>query len=231
MSDQFDPNIPKNDDTVYDAYFSFTKNMEAVNNVVGVDHFSGTAPQNRGFHKAVTFAEPLNTIPQMQGNMSILYTSTESADPKVNYPVLKFTNRSGTWEIPFGAASGGGGPSPQPDYGYKQSFEPGRNPGLFEGMGYVVFPNKFAVVWARGYLPPLANHAKAVPVPLKQIFIANVFTTYLDSAGSQGNFGQTMRDKDNKWLDWAISSTQINVFNKYQTYHLKYQALILGEGV
>lgn len=58
MSTSFNPNIPADTDTVYDAYFSFRSNMLGLNNLIGVDHVDGTDANSaqHGMHKQVTFA-------------------------------------------------------------------------------------------------------------------------------------------------------------------------------
>lgn len=60
MSTSFDPNIPADTDTVYDAYFSFRKNMLALNNIFQKDHVSGTEQGLQGRHKQITFVSPNN---------------------------------------------------------------------------------------------------------------------------------------------------------------------------
>lgn len=55
MSTSFDPNIPADTDTVYDAYFSFRRNMLSLNNLIQQDHVSGTEAGLHGRHKQVTF--------------------------------------------------------------------------------------------------------------------------------------------------------------------------------
>lgn len=60
MSTSFDPNIPSDTDTVYDAYFSFRKNMLALNNIFQKDHIAGTEQGLHGRHKQITFVYPSN---------------------------------------------------------------------------------------------------------------------------------------------------------------------------
>lgn len=60
MSTSFDPNIPADTDTVYDAYFSFRKNMLSLNNIFQKDHVSGTEQGLQGRHKQITFVSPSN---------------------------------------------------------------------------------------------------------------------------------------------------------------------------
>lgn len=57
MSTSFNPNIPADTDTVYDAYFSFRSNMLGLNNLIGVDHVDGTDANSaqHGMHKKVSF--------------------------------------------------------------------------------------------------------------------------------------------------------------------------------
>lgn len=226
MSTEFNPSIPTNDDTVYDAYFSFHKNMEAINNLLGVDHVNGTALQNRGMHRAVTFSEPMDTVPQVQGNLGMLYTSTQSADPNSNAPILKYTNRNGTWEIPFGANSGGGGPNPQPPpSSYDQDFEETGNPNVFEGTGYVIFPNKFMVVWARGGLTPGASVGKSFKKEMKRVFFGTVTTS---SPGATINLQENVKDK---FLSWNVSRQGYYVKNGYKTWSLNFQVFAVGVAV
>lgn len=232
MSTQFNPNIPTNDDTVYDAYFSFHKNMEAINNLLGVDHVNGSALQNRGMHRAVTFSEPMDSVPQIQGNMAMLYTSTQSADPNSNAPILKFTNRAGTWEIPLGTSSGGGGtggggtPTPQPPpSSYEQDFEDRGNPNVFEGSGFLMFPNKFMISWARGGLSPGSTANGSFKKEMRRVFFATVTTS------SGGNsFGLNENAKE-KVLSWSISRQGYYVKNGYKTWNLNFQVLAVGLAV
>lgn len=232
MSTQFNPNIPTNDDTVYDAYFSFHKNMEAINNLIGVDHVNGSALQNRGMHRAVTFSEPLDTVPQIQGNMGMLYTSTQSKDPSTNAPILKFTNREGTWEIPFGqgessGGGGGGNPTPQPPpSSYEQDFEETGNPNLFAGRGYVLFPNKLLICWARGTLSPGGSTAGVFQKEMRRLFFAT------NTTGDGGNsFGSNSVAKEKLTLLWNVSRQGYSVQNRYKTWTLNFIILAIGVSV
>lgn len=220
MSTEFNPNIPSNDDTVYDAYFSFHKNMEALNNLIGVDHFNGSALSNRGMHRAITFPEPLDSQPAVQGTMGVLYTGQDSTDPTSLAPVLKYTNAKGTWEIPLGAASGGGGSSSTA----QQSFEETVNPNLFEGKGFLVFPNKFGIFWARGVLNAGQTVSGKFDKEIRRVFFAQVVST---QGRNIARFTQTEDTKD-KFLSWEIVGNGFRVSNAYKTWSLNYQILVIG---
>lgn len=236
MSTDFNPNIPTDKDTVYDAYFSFQKNMQALNNVIGIDHFSGTALQNRGMHKTITLPDPLDADPKPQGNMVVLYTSTQSADPTSNAPVLKFANRNGSWQIPLGVDTGGGSgggsgggvsPNPQPTPSYDQDFETSANPNDLAGTGYLTFPNKFTIFWSRGYLGPQMSYSGSYPKEFRRIFIGYVFSNAIRAGNFSFDESETSKEK---FLTWSLSRQGYNVRNAYKTQGntLSFQVLVLG---
>lgn len=236
MSTDFNPNIPTDKDTVYDAYFSFQKNMQALNNVLGIDHYNGTALQNRGMHKIITLPEPQDTDPKPQGNMVVLYTSTQSADPTSNAPVLKFANRNGSWQIPLGVSEPGGGSSgggsgggstPQPTPSYDQDFETNANPNEAAGTGYLTFPNKFTIFWSRGHLGPQTSYNGSFPKEFRRLFFGYVFSHAVRAGGFY--FDETDTSKD-KFLTWSLSRQGYNVRNVYKTQGntLSFQVLVFG---
>lgn len=220
MSTSFNPAIPSDKDSVYDAYFSFHRNMESINNLLDVDHFNGSSAQFHGMHRAINFPEPLAAAPTIQGNMGVLYTSTQSANPNSNAPILKYANREGIWELAFGAASGGGGGGT-----YDQDYEESENPNVFDGSGYVIFPNKFMIVWARGHLKAGTNVGKSFKKEMKKVFFGTVTTS------SKGVTINLQEDAKDKFLSWDISRQGYFVKNGYKTWNLNYQVFAVGVAV
>lgn len=216
----FNPNIPTNDDSVYDAYFSFHNNMEAINNLIGIDHFSGTAAQFRGQHRQVSFAEALDADPQPTGDLAILFTRPSNSNTKSNAPILKFANRDGIWEIPLGAQQA---PAPDPSPPTPQPTPtPTTGPEFNDGgtSGYVKFANKFGMVWVRGYMASKGAFSASYPIAFSRIFFGGV--SYGTSSFSMGDTKRMIPP------NYSIGNSSANATNRNETQGQSIQFLIIG---
>lgn len=234
MSTLFNPNIPSNDDSVYDAYFSFHNNMLAINNLLDVDHISGTAPQYRGHHKQVTFVSPLDASPKPTDTLGVLYTGSSTKNPTSNAPVLKYANKDGDWEIPLGDTPGSGDSQYQgpPFYDY---VKPGLGMG---GWGYFRFGNKLAVIWVRDRVAIAGKDFPGeticyFPLKFKRVFCSMI--NYGTSPSSQ-TFPHIRDDKENMIppnynILITPQSQAIYFYNRNRTQAMTVQALIIGEEV
>lgn len=234
MSTIFNPNIPSNDDSVYDAYFSFHTNMQAINNLVGVDHFPGTATQHRGYHKQITIPEALDAPPKPTGNIGIIYTGPSTTTTTSNAPVLKFANKDGDWEIPLGAQSQPGpGPTPQPQPEFEGPEFSDTNQGGQKWIGYCKFKNKFAVMWWRtvvgrawGNIPAEFGESGTVyPLPFQTIFYANV-----EYGNAPSGYFQFERSDTQNMIppNFQITTTNARILNRNKTQNLSASLLVIG---
>lgn len=85
MSTSFNPALPSDQDSVYDAYLGFRKNMIAINNLLDIDHYNGTAQNYRGMHKWVTIPERLAQAPSVQGSGAVIFATTLGNETRLKY--------------------------------------------------------------------------------------------------------------------------------------------------
>lgn len=237
MSTIFNPNIPTNEDTVYNAYFAFHSNMVSINNLIDVDHFAGTAPQFRGNHKQVTFPEPLDANPQPSGSIGFLYTGPSTAPGSSGAPILKYANRDGVWEIPLGKPSTRQRPKQEAD---PRALElPTQGPvfrdmggGTTSGQGYARFDNHMAMVWFRTTLPKAGKGGEpsswasirfAYPLKFKTLFFATV--NHGTSGFDRMDMGHVLPP------NYTINIDGATVYNRNEDQSQSIQVLVIGETV
>lgn len=212
MSTEFNPNVPSNNDSVYDAYFSFAKNMEAINNLLGIDHFNGTEQNYRGMHRSITF--PSTITPQnVRGSMGVLFTDTDNNNPTSSAPILKFANSNGSWEVLL------------KNNQYKDQLEEPELRDQFTGQGFVQLPNGFTILWARGPSISGTTGKFLLPVPLKRIFFANVFHC---KQYNTRTFAQDDKSRSLNGLNWEVGLRHFVVTNPFSNTDLNFQLIALG---
>lgn len=221
MSTSFNPSIPSDKDTVYDAYFSFHRNMESINNLLDVDHYNGTSAQFHGMHRMINFPEPLATTPSVQGNAGVLYTGTTSVSGSSNAPVIFFANREGRWEIPlFSHQPGGGG-------GNRFNLEESILPEEAKGSGYYIFDSKFTVCWIREVVYKNQTKTEVFPVNFARLFFITVETT--ESKNLKFSFKKTSGSYSNPLL-WEATKNEVKITNKTKS-DCSFQIIALGRVV
>lgn len=232
MSTAFNPQIPTDQDSVYDAYFAFRQNMESINNLINVDHFNGSSPAFHGNHRRVNLPEPLDTDPKPTGDLGVLYTKVENGVAR-----LKFANKTNHWLIPLGEQPGGGGgggaQSDGPSFidpitGLTQSGD---------ATGHAIFPNKFCMVWFRFALEGNATHYENFPIPMKRIFSCILEygdATYASNpiTGASTVF-QFRREHATTMSppNYILDIKKLTVFNRNKTTRQSIQAFVVGEAM
>lgn len=222
MSTSFNPAIPSDKDTVYDAYFSFHRNMESINNLLDVDHYNGSSAQFHGMHRMINIPEPVAAPPTVQGNAGVIYTSTSSVSGASNAPVLFYTNRDGRWEIPMFLTEPGGGSS-----GGRFNLEVGMPSNELKGSGYYIFDSKFAVCWIRGIAFANKSRTEVFPVDFDRLFFVTLETT--ESKNLYFSFKDTSGSNSNPLL-WEAVTKEIKITNKTKTDY-SFQVIALGRVV
>lgn len=224
MSTSFNPAIPSDKDTVYDAYFSFHRNMESINNLLDVDHYNGSSAQFHGMHRLINFPEPLSAPPTVQGNAGAIYTGASSISGGSNAPVLYYTNREGRWEIPlFASNPGGGGGSGSGRF----NLESGSYPHILTGSGFYIFESKFAVCWMREVCYSNRKRTEVFPVKFDRLFFVTLETT--ESKNLLFSFKDTSGSNNNPLL-WEATTKEITIQNKTKTDY-SFQVVALGRVV
>lgn len=213
MSTSFNPNIPSNDDSVYDAYFSFFRNMEAINNLIGIDHIDGTANNYRGMHRKITF--PVYSSPgELKGKMGSLYTEWDrDAYTYTDAPRLKFANANGNWEVLLDKKH------------YKVEKELTLSD-KFEGGGYVQLPRGFVIQWYRGHAKK-GEPPKKYPLPKE---LARIYFAYVFHCKSKTTLDFEQDDDSRKLngLNWSVGTIFFAVENPFTNTDLNFQLLVLG---
>lgn len=219
MSTSFNPGIPTDQDSVYDAYWAFRKNVESFNNLINVDHYNGTSQSNHGTHRRISFPQTMADPTRPSGLASTLYTRT-----KGGVASLVFANSAGNWEIPLQIAF--------PEILQVSDNTIGLPSHTSPQAGYVTFKGKFMIGWVRCVVPPRKTEKCTFSLTFNKIFSCSVnySSTKYDGTTQQHIFSFNREQSSNLIPpNYTLSLSEIQFANSHQTLYMSVSAIIIGE--